>query len=68
MTAGYWHLALKSWLWVFVASTYTVFALRTSRAATVLQDLLTETFQGVVNCDRAKMCWKIGTPQWCQRI
>ncbi len=56
---------LKSWLWVFVASTYTVFALRTSRAATVLQDLLTETFQGVVNCDRAKMYWKIGTPQWC---
>jgi len=55
----------RSWLWVFVASTYTVFALRTTRAATVLQDLLTETFQGVVNCDRAKMYWKIGRPQWC---
>jgi transposase len=56
---------LKSWLWTFVASTYTVFALRTTRAATVLQELLTETFHGVVNCDRAKMYWKIGRPQWC---
>jgi transposase len=55
----------KSWLWTFVASTYTVFALRTTRAATVLQDLLTEAFAGVVNCDRAKMYWKIGRPQWC---
>ncbi len=56
---------LKSWLWTFVASTYTVFALRTTRAATVLQDLLTDAFDGVVNCDRAKMYWKIGRPQWC---
>jgi len=56
---------LKAWLWTFVASTYTVFALRTTRAATVLHDLLTDTFDGVVNCDRAKMYWKIGRPQWC---
>jgi transposase len=55
----------KSWLWTFVASTYTVFALRTTRAATVLHDLLTDAFDGVVNCDRAKMYWKIGRPQWC---
>lgn len=56
---------LKSWLWTFVASTYTIFAVRTTRAATVLHDLLTDTFSGVVNCDRAKMYWKIGRPQWC---
>jgi transposase len=56
---------LKSWLWTFVASTYTVFALRTTRAATVLQELLTDAFDGVVNCDRAKMYWKVGRPQWC---
>lgn len=55
----------KSWLWTFVASTYTVFALRSTRAATVLIELLTEDFDGVVNCDRAKMYWKIGRPQWC---
>lgn len=56
---------LKSWLWTFVASTYTVFALRTTRAATVLQQLLTDAFVGVVNCDRAKMYWRVGRPQWC---
>ena len=55
----------KSWLWTFVASTYTVFALRTTRAATVLQELLTDSFDGVVNCDRAKRYWRVGRPQWC---
>jgi transposase len=56
---------LKAWLWTFVASTYTVFALRTTRAATILQELLTDAFDGVVNCDRAKMYWNVGRPQWC---
>jgi transposase len=56
---------VKSWLWTFVASTYTLFAQRTTRAATVLQELLTDAFEGVVNCDRAKMYWKMGRPQWC---
>jgi transposase len=55
----------KSWLWTFVASTYTFFALRTTRAATVLEELLTDDFGGVVNCDRAKMYWNVGRPQWC---
>lgn len=55
----------KSWLWTFVADGYTFFALRTTRAATVLHELLTDAFEGVVNCDRAKMYWKIGRPQWC---
>jgi transposase len=56
---------VKSWLWTFVAGTYTVFAIRTSRAATILQDLLSDTFTGVINCDRAKMYWNVGRPQWC---
>jgi hypothetical protein len=56
---------LKNWLWTFVAGTYTVFALRTTRAATVLHELLTDSFDGVVNCDRAKMYWHVGRPQWC---
>ncbi len=55
----------KAWLWAFVATSYTVFALRTTRAATVLQELLTDAFDGVVNCDRAKMSWKQGRLQWC---
>ena len=29
------------------------------------QELLGDTFDGVVNCDRAKMYWQIGRPQWC---
>ena len=56
---------MKSWLWTFVAGSYTLFALRTTRAATVLQELLTDAFDGVVNCDRAKMYWNVGRPQWC---
>ena len=55
----------KAWLWTFVASAYTFFALRTTRAATVLDELLTDAFDGVVNCDRAKMYWNTGRPQWC---
>jgi transposase len=55
----------KAWLWTFVAATYTVFALRTTRAATVLEELLTDVFDGVVHCDRAKMYWQKGRLQWC---
>jgi transposase len=55
----------KSWLWTFVAASYTLFALRTTRAATILDELLTDAFSGVVNCDRAKMYWSKGRLQWC---
>ena len=55
----------KAWLWVFVARSFTVFALRTTRAATVLDHLLTIAFGGIVNCDRAKMYWQCGRLQWC---
>jgi transposase len=52
--------ATKSWLWTFVAGLFTVFAFRGTRAATVLTELLTDRFVGVVMCDRAKMYWKLG--------
>jgi transposase len=55
----------KAWLWTCVASTFTVFALRTTRAATVLDELLGEEFDGAVMCDRAKMYWMLGRLQWC---
>jgi transposase len=55
----------KSWLWTFVAGTYTLFAHRTTRAATVLDELLTDAFHGIVNCDRAKMYGQQGRLQWC---
>ena len=56
---------MKSWLWAFVAKNFTAFAHRTTRAATVLRELLTDAFRGIVNCDRAKLYWNVGRPQWC---
>src|SRR5262245_33658580 len=55
----------KAWLWTFVGRAFTVFALRCSRAATVLTELLTGGFAGVVTCDRAKMYWALDRVQWC---
>lgn len=55
----------KSWLWTCVARAFTVFALRPTRAATVLKELLGDQFAGLVNCDRAKMYWSLGRLQWC---
>jgi transposase len=56
---------VKSWLWTFVARKFTAFALRGSRAATALTELLGESFAGVMSCDRAKMYWRCGRLQWC---
>lgn len=55
----------KAWLWGVVAPHYTAFALRTTRGAVVLDELLTDKFSGIVNCDRAKMYWQCGRLQWC---
>jgi transposase len=56
---------VKSWVWTVVAKTFTYFACRTSRGATVLEDLLGESYAGVIHCDRAKMYWRFGRLQWC---
>lgn len=55
----------KAWLWTAVAATFTVFAFRTTRAATVLTELLGTAYGGVVNCDRAKMYYSQPRLQWC---
>jgi transposase len=55
----------KAWLWTFVARAFTVFAVRASRAATAVDELLTPAFTGIVTCDRAKMYWRAGRLQWC---
>jgi transposase len=55
----------KAWLWTFVARAFTVFAIRATREATAVTDLLTAEFAGVVTCDRAKMYWCAGRLQWC---
>ncbi len=55
----------KAWVWTFVATTFTFFACRTSRAADVLKELLGDAFHGVIHCDRARMYWCFGRLQWC---
>ena len=55
----------KAWLWTAVASTYAVFAIFASRAATALPKLLGDQFRGIINCDRAKMYWRAKRLQWC---
>ena len=55
----------KAWLWTFVARMFTVFAVRLTREATAVDELLTAAFRGVVTCDRAKMYWRVGRLQWC---
>ena len=54
----------KAWLWTLAAPKFTVFAMRRTREATVLDELLTDQFSGVVACDRAKMYWRLGRLQW----
>src|SRR5664280_897481 len=44
----------KAWLWTLVAPKFTVFTMRRTREATVLDELLTDRFAGVITCDRAK--------------
>lgn len=55
----------KSWIWTFVATAFTVFACRLSRAAEVPKQLLGEEFAGVIHCDRARMYWAFGRLQYC---
>lgn len=57
--------ANKSWLWTFAAPHFTVYRVRPTRAATVLDERLTDQFAGVVDCDRAKMYWRLKRLQWC---
>ncbi len=56
---------LKTWLWTFVAATFTVFALRPTRKADELHAHLGEEFAGVIGCDRAKMYVRYEHLQWC---
>jgi transposase len=55
----------KTWLWVMVVQGFTVFAVRTTKGAAVLDELLTSAFGGIVTCDRAKAYWQCGRLQWC---
>jgi transposase len=55
----------KAWLWTAVAAKFAVFAIFSSRKADALPKLLGNLFNGVINCDRAKMYWRAKRLQWC---
>jgi transposase len=55
----------KAWMWVATTSKTAVYAIFASRAATAITHLLGEGFQGIVNCDRAKMYFMVKHLQWC---
>jgi hypothetical protein len=55
----------KAWMWVATTSRLAVFAIFSSRAAAAITHLLGENFQGIVNCDRAKMYFLLKHLQWC---
>ena len=55
----------KAWLWTAVAPLFAVFGIFPSRAAKAIGSLLGEAYAGIVNCDRAKMYWRIKRLQWC---
>jgi transposase len=57
--------AQKSWLWPYAAREFTLFAVRPSREATGVSDLLGDEFAGVVTCDRARMYLSLADVQWC---
>jgi transposase len=56
---------VKTWLWTFVATGFTVFVLRPTRKAVVLTSTLGGDFSGSINCDRAKMYFQHEVLQWC---
>lgn len=56
---------LKTWLWTFVAASFTLFVVRPTRKAIVLCEAIGEDFAGSINCDRAKMYFQYDSLQWC---
>jgi transposase len=55
----------KAWLWTAVANQFVVFSVFASRAATAIESLLGANFEGIINCDRAKMYYIAKHLQWC---
>ena len=55
----------RAWLWAVVTPVYAVYSIFMSRAGTAVDTLLGNEFGGFVNCDRAKMYWRVEHLQWC---
>ena len=55
----------NAWIWVAVAPTFTFFAVRLTKAASVIHQLLKLEFSGTVVSDRAKAYLWLKYHQWC---
>ena len=55
----------NAWIWTLVAARFTVFAVRLTKAASVIHELLTLDYAGVLTSDRAKMYLWCPRLQWC---
>ncbi len=55
----------NAWIWTLVAATFTVFAVRLTKAACVIHELLTLDYAGVLTSDRVKMYLWCPRLQWC---
>ncbi|MEI8384322.1 MAG: IS66 family transposase [Planctomycetota bacterium] len=55
----------NAWIWTVVAATFTVFAVRVTKASCVIKSLLGNAYKGVVTSDRAKMYDFFLQHQWC---
>ena len=55
----------KAWLWVAVASTFTVFGIFANRKRESLKALVGNYQEVILNCDRAKMYFDGKQLQWC---
>jgi transposase len=57
----------KRWLWTFVARTFVVYRIATSRGADVLKAVLGETFAGILGSDRlpSYLTYVVGQRQFC---
>ena len=53
----------KRWLWTFVASTFVLYRITASRGSDVLQQVLGETFAGILGSDRLPAYLKYGVGQ-----
>lgn len=55
----------NAWIWTAVTKSYTVFAVRLTKARCVITELLGPAYRGVVTSDRAKMYDCFERHQWC---
>ena len=55
----------NAWIWVIVSTSFTVFAVRLTKASCVIKTLLGEAYRGVITSDRAKMYDFFLRHQWC---